>query len=75
MSGAERASPVVPQVGEHEIEQAGDEGHGLVLLITAVNHIQQGGQHLQKGQGNPANTQLPKGESLAAVRLAVWAME
>lgn len=64
--GAERDSPVVPQVGEDEVEQAGDEGHSLLLLIAAINHIQQGGQHLPEGQHSPGNTQLQKGKACPA---------
>lgn len=76
--GAERGSPVVTQVREHVIEQAGDEGHGLLLLITAVNHVQQRGQDLHKAKENSSNPQLPllaKGESLPRFRLEVCAME
>lgn len=72
MAGAGRGSPVVAQVGEHEVEQAGDEGHGLLLLITAVNHVQQGGQHLQNAQGNSPHPQLALLQKGKACHASGW---
>lgn len=43
---------MVAQVGEDVVKQAGDQGHRLLLLIAAVDHVQQGSQNLEE----PRNT-------------------
>lgn len=46
---SEDSTPVVAQVGEHVVEQTGDERHCPLLLITPVNHVQEGCQNLEQG--------------------------
>lgn len=42
-------SPVVAQVREHVVEQAGDQRHGFLLLVAAVDHVQERRQNLERG--------------------------
>lgn len=41
-------SPVIAQVREHIVQQAGDQRHRLLLLVASVNHVQERSQDLKE---------------------------